>query len=51
MSELYKALNIEDSLTTLESRFYEKEEVQNFISQFRAYTAHPEQSVSFRSAR
>lgn len=33
MSELYKALSIEDSLTTMESRFYEKEEIQNFISQ------------------
>ena len=33
MSELYKALNIEDALTTVESRFYEKEEIQNFISQ------------------
>ena len=33
MSELYKALSIGDSLTTMESRFYEKEEVQNFISQ------------------
>lgn len=31
MSELYKALSIEDSLDTMESRFYEKEEVQNFI--------------------
>ena len=29
MSELYKALSIEDSLTTLESRFYEKEEIQD----------------------
>lgn len=33
MSELYKALNIEDALTTMESRFYEKEEIQNFILQ------------------
>lgn len=33
MNELYKALNVEDSLTTMESRFYEKEEIQNFISQ------------------
>ena len=33
MSELYKALNIEDALTTVKSRFYEKEEIQNFISQ------------------
>ena len=33
MSELYKALSIEDSPTTMESRFYEKEEIQNFISQ------------------
>lgn len=33
MSELYKALNIADSLDTMESRFYEKEEIQNFISQ------------------
>ena len=35
MNELYKALRIEDSLTTLESRFYEKEEIQNFISQLK----------------
>ena len=35
MNELYKALKIEDSLTTLESRFYEKEEIQNFISQLK----------------
>ena len=33
MSELYKALDVDDSLTTMESRFYEKEEIQNFISQ------------------
>ena len=33
MSELYKALDVEDSLTTMESRFYEKEEIQNFILQ------------------
>ena len=31
MSELYKALSIEDSLDIMESRFYEKEEIQNFI--------------------
>ena len=35
MSELYKALSIEDSLTTLESRFYEKEEIQNFIKELK----------------
>jgi dUTP pyrophosphatase len=35
MKELYKALSIEDSLTTLESRFYEKEEIQNFIKELK----------------
>jgi dUTP pyrophosphatase len=35
MSELYKALNIEDSLDTMESRFYEKEEIQNFIKELK----------------
>ena len=35
MSELYKALSIEDSLTTMESRFYEKEEIQNFIKELK----------------
>ena len=35
MSELYKALSVEDSLTTMESRFYEKEEIQNFIKELK----------------
>ncbi len=35
MSELYKALSIEDSLDTMESRFYEKEEIQNFINKLK----------------
>ena len=35
MSELYKALSIEDSPTTPESRFYEKEEIQNFIKELK----------------
>ena len=35
MNELYKALSIEDSLTTMESRFYEKEEIQNFIKELK----------------
>lgn len=35
MKELYTALNIEDSLTTLESRFYEKEEIQIFIKELK----------------
>ena len=32
MKELYEALQINDSLNTLESRFYEKEEIDNFIN-------------------
>ena len=35
MNELYKALSIEDSLDTMESRFYEKEEIQNFIKELK----------------
>lgn len=35
MNELYKALSVEDSLTTMESRFYEKEEIQNFIKELK----------------
>ena len=35
MNELYKVLSVEDSLTTMESRFYEKEEIQNFIKEIK----------------